>query len=387
MSEDVEKDHLYALYTCHVNRRHSQEQSSNEASADPDPADPPEPDPNGDNFSLSVVATNMKAENEVELRASMVKRLSRGLMHASSGSVTNLDIGLGEGGSACYYRLLQPPGEEVQEIAELSTSPTLASVCMDRYIVCLVDPVSSPLDLFRSELDKFSFSLLSLLDAWMSQLEELRVQLARWFDEVTGYTTRCPARFQEDVSILLHVGLTGCQLTFQGPNQDDQLKEDTEKFVTACSLKSLLSTTPDDQPAPPSNQPLIEVDNSMVHSISQEQNAVVLSLEGEEHKFSCETVSRFCKNWGEKVLSASSVSAFQVRQMLDNFKLQVIQDMNAFKRLILQAETDHYALYRCLIFTQNCGHNLLQSPAVMNDPGLASLDSQDVLKVLQDHLK
>ncbi|KAI8496886.1 hypothetical protein Bbelb_255410 [Branchiostoma belcheri] len=385
MTEDVENDHLYALYTCHVNRRHSQEQSSNEASSSADPADPPEPDLNGDNFSLSVVATNMKAENEVELRASMVKRLSRGLLHASSGSVTNLDIGLGEGGSACYYRLLQQQGEEVQEISELSTSPTLSSVCMDRYIVCLVDPISSPLDLFRTELDKFSFSLLSLLDAWMSQLEELRVQLARWFDQVTGYTTRCPARFQEDVCILLHVGLTGCQVIFQGPNQDEQLKEDTEKFIMACSLKSLLSTTPDNQPAPPSDQTLIEVDNSVIHSTSLKQNAVVLSLEGEEHKFSCETVSKFCKNWGEKVLSAGS--AFQVRQMLDNFKLQVIQDMNAFKRLILQAETDHYALYRCLVFTQNCGHNLLHSPAVLNDPGLASLDSQGVLKVLQEYLK
>lgn len=43
--------------------------------------------------------------------------------------------------------------------------------------------------------------------------------------------------------------------------------------------------------------------------------------------------------------------------------LQAIQDMNSLKRFIRQAESSHYALFRCCQFLQGCGNGdvLLQN--------------------------
>lgn len=46
---------------------------------------------------------------------------------------------------------------------------------------------------------------------------------------------------------------------------------------------------------------------------------------------------------------------FLFRQILENFKLKAIQDINNLKRFIRQAEMNHYALFKCYMFLKNCG--------------------------------
>uniref|UniRef100_A0A8C4T1I3 Uncharacterized protein n=1 Tax=Erpetoichthys calabaricus TaxID=27687 RepID=A0A8C4T1I3_ERPCA len=77
--------------------------------------------------------------------------------------------------------------------------------------------------------------------------------------------------------------------------------------------------------------------------------------------------NRFCEEWSQAFLnSAEGGNAFLLRQILENFKLKAIQDLNNLKRLVRQAETSHYALYRCYTFLQNCGNGdvLLQNVKV-----------------------
>ncbi|KAG8534536.1 hypothetical protein GDO81_019202, partial [Engystomops pustulosus] len=67
--------------------------------------------------------------------------------------------------------------------------------------------------------------------------------------------------------------------------------------------------------------------------------------------------NRFCEAWMQVFLSACDAgNPFLFRQKLENFKLKVIQDMNILKRLIRQAESSHYSLFRCYNFLKNCGN-------------------------------
>lgn len=50
-------------------------------------------------------------------------------------------------------------------------------------------------------------------------------------------------------------------------------------------------------------------------------------------------------DWAAAMLKDTSNPAF-LRQIIEDFKLKTIQDLNTLKRLVRQAETDHYALYR-----------------------------------------
>ncbi|CAL8305543.1 unnamed protein product [Merluccius merluccius] len=77
------------------------------------------------------------------------------------------------------------------------------------------------------------------------------------------------------------------------------------------------------------------------------------------------TVSnRFCDDWIQAFLNAAErCNPFLLRQILENFKLKAIQDMNSLKRFVRQAEMSHYALFRCCQFLQGCGNGdvLLQN--------------------------
>uniref|UniRef100_A0A3Q1FPR8 Chromosome 17 open reading frame 75 n=1 Tax=Acanthochromis polyacanthus TaxID=80966 RepID=A0A3Q1FPR8_9TELE len=74
--------------------------------------------------------------------------------------------------------------------------------------------------------------------------------------------------------------------------------------------------------------------------------------------------NRFCDDWIQAFLNAAErCNPFLLRQILENFKLKAIQDMNSLKRFVRQAEMSHYALFRCCQFLQGCGNGdvLLQN--------------------------
>ena len=57
--------------------------------------------------------------------------------------------------------------------------------------------------------------------------------------------------------------------------------------------------------------------------------------------------STFCVEWARQI--ESDGNPFSVRQALEDRKITANEDMNTFRRLLHQAETDHYAFYRVCV--------------------------------------
>lgn len=65
---------------------------------------------------------------------------------------------------------------------------------------------------------------------------------------------------------------------------------------------------------------------------------------------------------------------------------QAIQDMNSLKRFVRQAETSHYALFRCYRFLQGCGNGdvLLQNARAEHSD---LPEACSIISVLEEFLK
>ena len=61
----------------------------------------------------------------------------------------------------------------------------------------------------------------------------------------------------------------------------------------------------------------------------------------------CAETNRFCQEWATTMQGEEEESKpSYLRQVVENFKLKIIQDLNNLRRLLQHAEKDHYALYR-----------------------------------------
>ncbi|XP_046855117.1 protein Njmu-R1-like [Xenia sp. Carnegie-2017] len=74
-----------------------------------------------------------------------------------------------------------------------------------------------------------------------------------------------------------------------------------------------------------------------------------------------EEVCDICKNWANTMTGGNQNDPIFLRQVMENYKLKVIQDMNSLKRLLREAEADHYALFKAFVFLRKCP----SSPIVM----------------------
>ncbi|MBN3294347.1 NJMU protein, partial [Polypterus senegalus] len=135
---------------------------------------------------------------------------------------------------------------------------------------------------------------------------------------------------------------------------DDKTKQDIERFLNAASVHGLA-------------QEDVSSASSCGASVVEPQKSLLIDCSQLQPTFLNEGKNRFCEEWSQAFLnSAEGGNAFLLRQILENFKLKAIQDLNNLKRLVRQAETSHYALFRCYTFLQNCGNGdvLLQNVKV-----------------------
>uniref|UniRef100_A0A8D2KW88 Chromosome 17 open reading frame 75 n=1 Tax=Varanus komodoensis TaxID=61221 RepID=A0A8D2KW88_VARKO len=96
---------------------------------------------------------------------------------------------------------------------------------------------------------------------------------------------------------------------------------------------------------------------SLSEALTEEQHKpVVIDFSGAQPHFHNAGSNRFCEDWMQAFLNGSEGgNPFIFRQILENFKLKAIQDINNLKRFIRQAEMNHYALFKCYLFLKNCG--------------------------------
>uniref|UniRef100_A0A2D4J1D2 Protein Njmu-R1 n=2 Tax=Micrurus lemniscatus lemniscatus TaxID=129467 RepID=A0A2D4J1D2_MICLE len=288
-----------------------------------------------DDFSLSLVDTNLPTEAEMELRGLVAKHLNKGALFEGMGNVISVDLSIPETRVGCYYCVFQP--EKCAEGAdpESRESPS-------EYVICFLGGSEKGLELFRFELDGYIQDMKTYLDSKQSNLETCIQPLLRtWFEDLVCPIQRVVKLFQEKLAFVLHAALSCTPVEVNG--SEERTEKDINRFLRAASLQDL-------------------VRESMMTSLctaaaTEEQcKSMVIDLNGPQLCFHGAGTNRFCEDWTQAFLNVSEGgNPFLFRQMLENFKLKAIQDINNLKRFIRQAEMSHYALFKCYLFLKNSG--------------------------------
>jgi len=258
---------------------------------------------------------------------------------------------------------------------------------------------------FKWELDQYSLELMELLDSdpllafemtdsnQVLDLESVvRPFLERWSGDVLHYVVRCVERLKGDLQFLIYAALLDIKVNFV--TEDKELKRDFVRFVDCCSLSELLSQLKSDVRSPamtPSDNSLIDLnqpsESVLPKSPSSQQHTLNVTLLTDSHSFDSTNCTLFRETWAQNLVNGEPSKTVYLKQIIDNFKLKAIQDMNTLKRLIRQAETDYYALYRAYVFLLKSGNaQILLRHAKTEHCALTSLDAQNVVSILEEFL-
>ncbi|XP_033098600.1 protein Njmu-R1-like isoform X2 [Anneissia japonica] len=329
-------------------------------------------------FSLSVITTNLKAELETTLRGFIATRLSKGTVFSGIGDVTDID--LGDESLQCYYYHLRQANDDhvTDDVSSMYTS--------EEYVVCFLAAPEESLDLFRVDLDSYSEDLLPMLDSEMKEVNQVQVYLSRWHQESVQYITRCINKLNKQLSILLHEAISNSKLEVE--SDDSVTKSEIIKFMHCCSLSDLLqqANNRDGGQQDTSSEPsLIDFDESGSKLFEvKSENVVKMCIKGDVITFQNSVQNDFCQEWMHTLLDGPNDKPAYSRQVIESYKLRVIQDMNLLKRLVRQAESDHYALYRAFIFLRKCGNCEVLLKHTNIDCSAMSEDANHVLNILQE---
>ncbi|XP_028841280.1 protein Njmu-R1 isoform X2 [Denticeps clupeoides] len=314
-----------------------------------------------DDFSLTLLDSSLPPEAEPQLRCYISRRLSKGALLGGMGNIATVDLSVPEQALGCYCCLL-----------ERETSPQQPEGDGSGWVVCLLGGTEKGLNLFRLELDKYVQGLRDSLSPEMENLDvEVRPYLSRWYEESVMHIHRVVQMVQENVCFLLHAALS--HTTVQVTGADERTMVDVSRFIKAASLLGLVQENP--------------ASGTLCRAVSEDPPTDLI--------IDCSTIpptitnavgNRFCEDWNQAFLNAAErCNPFLLRQILENFKLKAIQDMNTLKRFIRQAEMSHYALFRCCLFLQSCGNSgvLLQN-ARSEHRGLP--EACGIIRVLEEFL-
>nr|XP_043906294.1 protein Njmu-R1 isoform X3 [Solea senegalensis] len=293
-----------------------------------------------EDFSLTLIDSSLPSEAEPELRTYISRRLSKGALLGGMGNIATVELSIPEESVGCYCCLL-----------EQERSPEQPDADGNGYVICFMGGSEKGLNLFRIELDKYVQGLhCSLQTPELQNLEtEVRPYLSRWFDESVMHIYRVVQLVQSNISFLLHAALS--QTHVEVINSEERTKADVSRFIKAASLQGLSQQDP--------------TAASLCKAISEDtQSNLVIDCSVSPPMLTHTVSNRFCDDWIQAFLNAAErCNPFLLRQILENFKLKAIQDMNSLKRFVRQAEMSHYALFRCCQFLQGCGNGdvLLQN--------------------------
>ncbi|XP_016109132.1 protein Njmu-R1-like isoform X2 [Sinocyclocheilus grahami] len=299
------------------------------------------------NTSLTLLDASLPPEAEPELRSYISRRLSKGALLGGMGNIATVELSIPEQAVGCYCCLL-----------EQEKSPEQPEADGNGWVVCLLGGSEKGLNLFRIELDKYVQGLQGCLTPEvrtvfatdngnnMQNLEtEVRPYVIRWYEESVMHIHRVVQLVQANIGYLLHAALS--HKLFEVTGADEKTKADIARFIKAASLQGLIQEA------------------SLCKAISEDSHSsLIIDCSTSPPTLTNEVSNRFCDDWIQAFLNAAErFNPFLLRQILENFKLKAIQDMNNLKRFIRQAEMSHYALFRCCLFLQSCGNGdvLLQN--------------------------
>ncbi|OWK15104.1 hypothetical protein Celaphus_00000723 [Cervus elaphus hippelaphus] len=309
--------------------------------------------PSGDDFSLSLVDTNLPSEVEPELRSFIAKRLSKGAVFEGLGNVAAVELRIPGYRVGCYYCLFQ------QEKPLPQTASMDSEQKSSEYVVCFLGGSEKGLELypffehtFRLELDKYIQGLKNNMNCEESGGENhIQSYLSSWFADVVCPIQRVVHLFQEKLTFLLHaVSIAQTKALSYTPvevkGSDEKTKRDIHRFLSVASLQGLIH------------------EGTMT--------SLCMAMTEEQHK--------------SVIIDCSSSQPQFHNAVLENFKLKAIQDTNNLKRFIRQAEMNHYALFKCYMFLKNCGSGdiLLKIVKVEHEE---MPEAKNVVAVLEEFMK
>ncbi|TMS14980.1 Protein Njmu-R1 [Larimichthys crocea] len=349
--------------------------------------------------SLTLIDSSLPLEAEPELRTYISRRLSKGALLGGMGNIATVELSLPEEAVGCYCCLLEQERSPEQPDADgngyvicfmggsekglnlyplCTASFTKCSIlfCCIVFHVAVTGNRSKSLTryTFRLELDKYVQGLHSSLQTpELHNLEtEVRPYLSRWYEESVMHIHRVVQLVQSNISFLLHAALSHTHV--EVINSDERTKADVSRFIKAASLQGL------------SQQDTTTA--SLCKAISEDTHSdLTIDCSSSPPTLSNTVSNRFCDDWIQAFLNgAERCNPFLLRQILENFKLKAIQDMNSLKRFVRQAEMSHYALFRCCQFLQGCGNGdvLLQNARAEHSD---LPESCSIITVLEEFLK
>lgn len=348
---------LYSYQDCRLNQGVDSDDGS--------PSSTAAETPSSDDFSLSLVNTNLPAEAEAELRSFIVKQLAKGAFFEGMGNVVSIELSIPEGRIGCYYCLFQT--EKCPETG----NPECSTTSVD-YVICLLGGSEKGLELFRLELDKYIQDLKINLDSEQKNLAIcVKPYLETWFEDSVCAIQRVVQLFQEKLAFVLHAALSYTPVEVK--ESDERTKKDINSFLTAASLQGLVQES--------------TVASLCVAMTEEGQKSLVIDCSGPQPQFYNAGSNRFCDDWMQAFLNGSEGgNPFLFRQILENFKLKAIQDINNLKRFIRQAEMDHYALFKCYLFLRNCGSGDVLLKVVKVEHAEMQ-ETKNVITVLEEFMK
>ncbi|XP_070083781.1 protein Njmu-R1 isoform X4 [Equus przewalskii] len=321
----------YCLYSYRGSRLAQQRGDSDDGS----PSGTSAETPSGEDFSLSLVDTNLPSEVEPELRGFIAKRLSKGAVFEGLGNVASVELRIPGYRVGCYYCLFQQE-KLLPEIATMDSENSPSE-----YVVCFLGGSEKGLELFRLELDKYIQGLKNNMNG------------------------------EEKLTFLLHAALSYTPVEVK--ESDEKTKRDINRFLSVASLQGLIHEG---------------TMTSLCMAMTEEQHkSVIIDCSGPQPQFYNAGSNRFCEAWMQAFLNgAEGGNPFLFRQVLENFKLKAIQDTNNLKRFIRQAEMNHYALFKCYMFLKNCGSGdiLLKIVKVEHEE---MPEAKNVVAVLEEFMK
>lgn len=316
-----------------------------------------------DDFSLTLIDSSLPSEAEPELRTYISRRLSKGALLGGMGNIATVELSIPEQAVGCYCCLV-----------EQERSPEQPDADGNGYVICFMGGSEKWLNLFRLELDKYVQGLHSSLQTpeLLNLESEVRPYLSRWYEESVMHIHRVVQLVQNNISFLLHAALSHTLVEVN--NSDERTKTDVSRFIKAAGLPGL------------SQQDTTTA--SLCKAISEDtQSDLIIDCSTSPPTLSNAVSNRFCDDWSQAFLNAAErCNPFLLRQILENFKLKAIQDMNSLKRLVRQAEMSHYALFRSCRFLQGCGNGdvLLQNARAEHSD---MPEACSIITVLEEFLK
>ncbi|GLH04925.1 Protein Njmu-R1 [Gryllus bimaculatus] len=222
-------------------------------------------------------------------------------------------------------------------------------------LVCLLAVAEANLEVFRPELARFCEKLEPhIKEQSASDL------LSKWHVKCVQYVGHILEELGPDIAALLQLVQQNGGIKVEG-KVPASVEADIQQFLMACSVSECLVG------APPGVEAIVHMRPGATRKVC------VMGVQA----------NAYCTDWARLLLELGpSAEPWRLRKLLEAFKLKTIKDMNILKRLLKQAETDHYFLYRAYAFLWQSGN----SDILLRQAALEGSSSPDVLSVLEEHL-